>query len=115
MIAKPTTAPPLLPARYLLAYVALLALAGLSLVFARAVHWLHWDLVIDLTVALIQAGIVMWVFMHLCEAEFQVRLGLGVGVSLLLTLLLLVVADVATRHVQPPAPHPGPSFGFYER
>lgn len=110
MIAKPTTAAP-----YLLAYVLLLALAGVSLVFARAIHWARWDLVIDLTVAVIQAGIVTWVFMHLSEAEFQVRLGLGVGVSLLLTLLFLVVADVATRHVQPPAPHPGPGFGFYQR
>ena len=110
MLAKPTTAAP-----YLLAYLALLALAGVSLIFARAVHWNHWDLVIDLTVAVIQAGIVMSTFMHLSETEFQVRLGLGVGVSLLLTLLLLTVADVATRHVQPPGPHPGPSFGFYER
>ncbi len=110
MNAKPTTAAP-----YLLAYVALLALAGVSLIFARAIHWEHWDLVIDLTVAATQASIVVWFFMHLSETEFPVRLGLGVSVSLLLTLLLLTVADVATRHVQPAAPHPGPSFGFYQR
>jgi len=110
MTAKRATAAP-----YLLAYLALLALAGVSLVFARAIHWGRWDLVINLTVAVAQAAVVMWFFMHLSEAGFQVRLGLGVGVSLLLTLLFLAVADVATRHVQPPAPHPGPSFGFYER
>lgn len=110
MIAKRTTAAP-----YLLAYVALLALAGVSLVFARAIHLEHWDLVIDLGVAAVQGGIVMWVFMHLSETGFPIRLGLGVGLSLLLTLLLLAVADVATRHVQPPAPRPGPSLGFYER
>lgn len=110
MIAKPTTAAP-----YLLAYLALLVLAGVSLVFARVIRWDHWDLAIDLTVAVMQAAIVMWFFMHLSDAGFQIRLGLGVSVSLLLTLLLLAVADVATRHVQPPAPRPGPSFGFYER
>lgn len=109
-MAKRATAAP-----YVLAYVALLALAGVSIVFARAIHWQRWDLAIDLTVSVVQAAVVMWFFMHLSEAGFQVRLGIGVGVGLLLTLLFLAVADVATRHVQPPAPHPGPSFGFYER
>ena len=55
MDAKPTTAGPYSLARYLLAYVALLALAGVSLIFARAVHWERWDLAIDLAVAVSQA------------------------------------------------------------
>ncbi|HVV17260.1 MAG TPA: hypothetical protein VHH90_08665 [Polyangia bacterium] len=108
-------AKPVSPAPYLLAYAALLLLAGVSLVFSRAIHWLHWDLVIDLGVAALQAGVVLWVFMHLSEAGFQIRFGLGLGVTLLLTLLLLATADVATREVEPPAPRPGPTFGFYER
>ncbi|HVZ88652.1 MAG TPA: cytochrome C oxidase subunit IV family protein [Polyangia bacterium] len=100
---------------YLLAYVALLVLAVVSLAFARAVHRPRWDLVVSLTIAVLQSSIVLWVFMHLAEAGFPIRFGLGVGVSLLLTLLLLTVADVATREVQPMAASPGPSFGFYQR
>jgi caa(3)-type oxidase subunit IV len=100
---------------YLLAYLALLLMAGVAIVFARAVPWPRWDLVIDLALATAMAGVVLWFFMHLAEASFQIRLGLGVAVSLLLTLLLLTVADVATRHEQPMAPRPGPGFGFYRR
>ncbi len=102
-------------APYLLGYLSLLILAGISLVFSRAVHWPRWNLVIDLAVAVAQAAVVVWVFMHLSEAGFQVRFGIGVSVSLLLTLLLLATADVATRHVQPVAPRPGPSYDFYRR
>ncbi|HXJ22519.1 MAG TPA: hypothetical protein VMT03_20040 [Polyangia bacterium] len=109
MMARRASAAP-----YLLAYLALLLLAGVSLAFSRAVHWPHWDLVIDLAVATMQGGLVMWVFMHLSETGFQVRLAIGVSLSLLLTLLFLVTADVATRQVQPPAPRPGPSEAFYE-
>lgn len=110
MMIRRTSAAP-----YLLGYLGLLALAGVSLVFSRAVHWPRWDLVIDLAVAAMQAAVVMWVFMHLSEAGFPIRLGVGVGVSLLLTLLLLATADVATRHVQPAATRPGPSQRFYQR
>jgi caa(3)-type oxidase subunit IV len=98
---------------YLTAYLALVVLAGVSLVFSRAVHWDWWDLVIDLAMAVLQASIVLWVFMHLSETSFQIRFGVGVAVSLLLTLLLLTVADVATRRAEPAAPRPGPTHAFY--
>ena len=110
-----TTSNPPSAVPYLLGYLALVLMAAISAAFARVVHWTHWSLVINLAIAVAMACVVLWVFMHVSEAGFQVHYGIGVGVSLLLTLLLLTVADVATREVQPEAARPGPSFGFYER
>jgi len=101
--------------RYLLAYVALVILASLSVTIAKSTHVPFWDVAISLGIAVIKAGVVLWVFMHLSETTNQIRFGLALSVSLLLTLLLLTTADVATRHDLPPAPRPEASEAFYQR
>jgi caa(3)-type oxidase subunit IV len=107
--AKPTAT------RHLLAYVALLALAGLSIVVARVAPWPSLDLAISLAIALGKALLVLWIFMHLSAEPLQTRLVLGVSAVLVLTLVVLASADVATRQTTARAPVPTARETFYRR
>ncbi len=100
---------------YLLAYVALVVLATLSIVLARTLQWPYWDVVFSLGIATAKALLVLFVFMHLVEQPFETRLALGLTVLLLLILILLTALDVATS--PPSGTRPQPQLGetFYKR
>lgn len=97
------------------AYLALLALATLSLLIGTQIHWYWGDVAISLSIAAIKTYLVLWFFMDLADQPFQARLAVMVAVTLLVLLLSLTVADVATRRVMPMKSIPEPSERFYQR
>jgi caa(3)-type oxidase subunit IV len=97
------------------AYLALLALATLSLLLGRLLHWYWGDVAISLSIAAAKTWVVLWFFMDLGEQPFQARLAVLIGVTLLVLLVSLAVADVATRRVMPMKSTPEPSESFYQR
>src|SRR6185437_9047812 len=94
------------------AYLALLALATLSLLLGTQLHWYWGDVAISLSIAAVKTYLVLWFFMDLADQPFQARLAVLVAVTLLVS---LTVADVATRRVMPMKSTPEPSEGFYQR
>ncbi|HVV49386.1 MAG TPA: cytochrome C oxidase subunit IV family protein [Polyangia bacterium] len=97
------------------AYLALLALATLSLLLGTQLHWYWGDVAISLTIAAGKTFLVLWFFMDLAEQPFQARLAVLIAVTLLVLLVSLTVADVATRRVMPMKSVPEPSESFYQR
>ena len=97
------------------AYLALLALATLSLLLGTQLHWYWGDVAISLSIAAVKTYLVLWFFMDLAEQPFQARLAVLIAVTLLVLLVSLTVADVATRQVMPRKSIPEPSEGFYQR
>jgi len=85
---------------YLLTYVALLALAALSLGLSF-IRWGAGDLVVALGIATIKAFLVFWIFMHLIEQRFANRLFMLVSILLFILLVTLTAVDVASRHTFP--------------
>jgi cytochrome c oxidase subunit 4 len=86
--------------------VALLLLAGLSLVLSR------FDLgdlsyPVALGIAVIKAGLVAVFFMEILHEAAATHLALGACFALLGLLLALLAADIVTRTVPPLAPPPG--------
>lgn len=97
------------------AYLALLALATLSLLLGTQLHWYWGDVAISLSIAAVKTVLVLWFFMDLVEQPFQARLAVLTAVMLLILLVSLTVADVATRQVMPMKSIPEPSEAFYRR
>jgi cytochrome c oxidase subunit 4 len=92
-------------ARYLLVWIALLGLTGLSLALSFA-HLGATDIAVALVIAAAKAALVVIFFMHLAEERSSVAMLPALGVFLFLLLLGLVVTDVATRQTFPRAPVP---------
>jgi cytochrome c oxidase subunit 4 len=86
--------------------VALLVLAGLSLVLSR-VHLGGFGYAVALGIAVIKAVLVAVVFMELLHERVAVHLALGAGLTLFALLLALTVADLLTRTIPPLEPPPG--------
>ena len=89
-----------------LTLVALLLLAGLSLVLSR------FDLgslgyVVALGIAVVKAALVAVFFMELLHEAAASHLAVAVGVTLFAMLVALLAADIVTRTVPPFDPPPG--------
>lgn len=97
------------------AYLALVALATLSLLVGTQLHWLWGDVAISLAIAAGKTGLVLWFFMDIGQQPVQARLAVLTAVLLLILLLSLIVADVGTRRVMPMKSTPQPSEAFYRR
>jgi cytochrome c oxidase subunit 4 len=86
--------------------LALLLLAGLSLVLSR-IDLGPFGYPVALGIAVVKAGLVAVFFMEILHERASVRLAIGTGVSLVCLLLALIVADLLTRTIPPLAPPPG--------
>jgi cytochrome c oxidase subunit 4 len=84
------------PLRYLVVWLTLSALAGLSLGLSR-IDLGHWNVVISLTIAFAKATLVALFFMHLWEHHGASRLTLGVALVFVGLLTTLTVTDVIFR------------------
>ena len=100
-------------AGYVGTYVALLVLAGASLLLSF-VHW-PGGLVVSLSIAGVKALLVLWFFMHLGEQRFASGLAMLMALIFIGMLAGLAVADVATRHTFPARPRPDDGERFYRR
>ena len=80
--------------RYVIAWVALLVLTGLSY-GADQLHLGSLTTVIALGVALVKASVVFIVFMHLDREPFPIRFVAALNVAWVLMLCLGIAADVA--------------------
>jgi cytochrome c oxidase subunit 4 len=80
--------------RYVVAWIALLVLTGLSY-GADQLHLGSLTTAIALGVALVKASIVFIVFMHLDREPFPIRFVAGLNVAWVLMLCLGIAADVA--------------------
>jgi cytochrome c oxidase subunit 4 len=99
---------------YLLTFVALLALATLSLLLSF-LHWTTGDLVMSLVIAAAKALLVLLFFMHLIEQRSANRLVVVVSFGFAALLIGLTAADVATRHLEPARVQPPQTDQFYVR
>jgi cytochrome c oxidase subunit 4 len=91
--------------RYLVVWIALLALTALSLVLSLA-HLGPVDVAVSLLIAAAKTALVLLFFMHLAEERFSVVMMPLVAVFFVALLLALLVTDVATRRTFPRAPLP---------
>jgi|HubBroStandDraft_4_1064222.scaffolds.fasta_scaffold562268_2 cytochrome c oxidase subunit 4 len=86
--------------RYLVVWLALLALTGLSFLLSLA-HLGPTDVAVALAIALAKTSLVGLFFMHLVEERFSMFMVPVVATTLVLLLLGLLVTDVATRRTFP--------------
>jgi|SRR5580700_10096472 cytochrome c oxidase subunit 4 len=86
--------------RYLVVWLALLALTGLSFLLSRA-HLGETDVAVALVIATAKTALVGIFFMHLVEERFSVVMVPVMSAFLFLLLLGLLVTDVATRRTFP--------------
>ncbi len=86
--------------RYLVVWIALLALTGLSFLLSRA-HLGATDVAVALVIATAKTTLVGLFFMHLAEERFSVVMVPVMSAFLFLLLLGLLVTDVATRRTFP--------------
>lgn len=91
--------------RYLVVWLALLALTGLSFLFSLA-HLGAVDIAVALAIAVVKTLLVALVFMHLADERFSVVMLPVLAVFFFVLLGALVVTDVVTRHTFPRAPAP---------
>jgi cytochrome c oxidase subunit 4 len=91
--------------RYLVVWIALLALTALTFLLSLA-HLGEADVAIALVIATIKTTLVALFFMHLVEERFSVVLAPAVALFLFLLLVGLTVVDVVTRRTFPRAPTP---------
>ncbi len=91
--------------RYLVVWLALLALTALSFGFSLA-HLGNVDIAIALGIAVVKTLLVVLVFMQLGEERFSVVMWPMVAVFFFVLLGSLLVTDVVTRHTFPEAPAP---------
>jgi cytochrome c oxidase subunit 4 len=89
--------------RYLVVWLALLLLTGLSYLFSLA-HLGNVDIAVALSIAVVKTLLVVLVFMHLAEERFSVVMWPLVAVFFFVLLGSLMVTDVVTRHTFPRAP-----------
>ena len=89
-------APPAGAARYLLCWLALALLTGLTFGLST-VELGRWSLVLALAIAVTKGTIVALFFMHLWDHRGASRLVLVTAVLFVAVLATLVVADVLTR------------------
>src|SRR5580765_2492203 len=87
---------------YALTFLALIALATLSLVLSLVAHWPVADLLLALIIAFVKAVLVLWFFMHLAEQRFSNRFVIAVSVLFVGLLVGLTAADVVTRQTYSP-------------
>jgi cytochrome c oxidase subunit IV len=93
--------------RYLVVWVALLVLTGLTIVVGR-MQFGRANLIVALAIAALKATLVALFFMHLWESEGVNRLVFLVSVVFVSLLTLGVLTDFATR--LPAALPPGPAL-----
>jgi cytochrome c oxidase subunit 4 len=100
---RPEPAEPHAPSAitYLGVWLALLALATVTLLASRAVSG-GWGLVIAFAIAAAKAGLVVAFFMHLAGGRPIHRIVFAVAIGFLLLLVLGVLADVGTRSLAGP-------------
>ena len=91
-------------ARYLVCWIALVLLTGLTFALS-AVDLGGWSLVLALGIALTKGSIVALFFMHLWDHVGAIRLVLVTAVLFVAVLSSLVVADVLTRFPLALPPH----------
>jgi cytochrome c oxidase subunit 4 len=85
-------------ARYVLVWIALVALATVTLFASRAVTG-GWGLLIAFAIAIAKAALVVAFFMHLAGGRPVYRMVFAVAIAFVLLLVLGVLADVGTRSV----------------
>ena len=91
--------------RYLLVWIALVALTVLSWALSLA-HLGATDIVVALVIAAAKTTLVVLFFMHLSKERFSVALLPFVALALIGLFIGLTVVDVVTRHTFPRAPAP---------
>jgi cytochrome c oxidase subunit IV len=91
--------------RYLVVWLVLLALTGLSFACSFA-HLGTADIAVAMTIATIKTVLVALVFMHLAEERFSIVMLPVAAVFFFVLLGALLVTDVVTRHTFPRAPVP---------
>lgn len=82
--------------RYLLVWLALIALATVTLLASRAIGG-GWGLGIAFAIAAAKAALVVAQFMHLARDRPILRIVFAVAIGFVAILVLGVLADVATR------------------
>ena len=90
--------------RYVMGFLALLLLTGLTFALAN-VELGAWSLVVALTIATTKGSIVALFFMHLWDHEGTSRLVLVIAVLFVAILSTMIVADVLTRFPSAVPPH----------
>ncbi len=93
--------------RYLVVWVALLALTALTYGVRQADMHEPWHLVTALLIAVVKASLVALVFMHLWDHAGATRLVVLTSVVLAALLIGLVLVDNATRFPYANPPRPG--------
>ncbi len=91
---------------YLVAWVALVILAGLSFLLAEA-HLGAAGTPVAFAIAAVKGSIVVIAFMHFARARASVHLAAFVGMMLFALLIGLAAADIATRDPPPLLPPDG--------
>jgi len=86
---------------YVVVWIALVALATLTLFASRAVTG-HWGLVVALSIATAKAVLVIAFFMHLAGGRPLHRIVFIVAIGFVLLLVLGILADVGTRSLAGP-------------
>jgi cytochrome c oxidase subunit 4 len=89
--------------RYLLVWIALIALTLLSLLLSRA-HLGATDIAVALVIATAKTALVLCFFMHLVEERFSIVVIPFVAAGFIALMVGLTVTDVATRVTFPKAP-----------
>ena len=90
---------------YLLTWVGLLGLTGLSFAASR-LHLGGWDVFVSLVIAAGKSTLVLLIFMHLIDEHFTIRAVVVLSFLLISILIALVAGDVATRKTFPVRPEP---------
>jgi cytochrome c oxidase subunit IV len=91
--------------RYLVVWLALLGLTGLSLALSFA-HLGGTDVAVALVIAAAKTSLVALFFMHLAGERFSVMMLPLLAVLLFVLLVALLAVDVATRRTFPRGPEP---------
>jgi cytochrome c oxidase subunit 4 len=91
--------------RYLVVWLALLALTALTFLLSLA-HLGAVDVAVALVIAAAKTALVALFFMHLAEERFSVILAPALALFLFLLLVALTVVDVVTRRTFPISPTP---------
>ena len=91
--------------RYLVVWIALLCLTGLTLALSFA-HLGSTDIAVALVIAAAKTALVALFFMHLSEEPFGVAMLPILAVLLFVLLVSLLATDIATRRTFPRGPSP---------